>query len=163
MRAARLVLCCLLISAVVPLVAAQESRWDNLSSIKTGTKIEVVEQSLKKTSGRFVRFSNSGLTLNIDSNDVSIPRAQIHRVTILGKNRKRNTVIGLGVAGALGAAWGGGLHAAGADITGGQAAAFAAGVAGIGAGIGAILPASKTVYRAERATRREEKEQSSQR
>lgn len=36
---------------------AQPPRWENLDQIHRGTKIEVVEQSLKSISGKFVKPS----------------------------------------------------------------------------------------------------------
>lgn len=42
---------------------AQPPRWENLDQIHRGTKIEVVEQSLKSISGKFVRVSQDDLGL----------------------------------------------------------------------------------------------------
>jgi hypothetical protein len=158
MHAIRVLLGFLFAFVLAQLVEAQVSSWDNLLHIRPGTKVEVIERSLRKTSGRFARFSDADLTVKVANNDVSIPRTQVFRVTIIGKNRKRNTLLGFGIGAAFGVAWGAGLHAAGADLNGGQATAFAAGVAGIGAGIGAIIPASKTVIRrnAQNVQRKEE-------
>lgn len=127
---------------------AQSSGWQALGQIKAGTNVQVVEQSLKSTSGRFVRVSETNLTLNVDNTEVVISRDQVYRVSISGKNRKRNVLIGL----AIGAGAGAGLGAAANRVVGdaavvpGMAAAFA----GVGAGAGALCPAAKTVYRADR-------------
>lgn len=127
---------------------AQSSEWQVLGQIRAGTKVQVVEQSLKSTSGRFMRVSETNLTLNVDNTEVVISADQVYRVSIIGKNRKRNVLIGL----AIGAGAGAGLGAAANRVVGdaavvpGMAAAFA----GVGAGAGALCPAAKTVYRAER-------------
>ena len=147
--AARLVLGCLIIGIVLATaVQAQESQWQNLAQVKRGTKIQVVERSLKSTSGRFLRVSETDLTLKVDRNEVVVPRNQVYRVSVSGKNRKRNMLIGL----AAGAAAGVALGAAIMERENGYAAAVAGstvGFAGIGTGIGAAVPAAKTVYRAE--------------
>lgn len=132
---------------LAPVGWAQSSEWQVLGQIKAGTKVQVVEQSLKSTSGRFVRVSETNLALNVDNKEVVISRDQVYRVSISGKNRKRNVLIGL----AIGAGAGAGLGAAANRVVGdaavvpGMAAAFA----GVGAGVGALCPAAKTVYRAE--------------
>ena len=147
--APRLLLGCLVMGFVLaPVLQAQESQWQNLAQIKAGTKVQVVEQSLKSTSGRFIRVSETDLTLQVEKREVVFPRDQVYRVSISGKNRKRNMVIGL----AAGAATGGALGAALAEREpgyGGAVAGSVVGFAGLGAGIGAAVPAAKTVYRAE--------------
>ena len=157
----RLLLGSLLIGfALAPLLQAQESQWQNLAQIKAGTKVQVVERSLKSTSGRFVRVSETDLTLMVDKREVVLPRDQVYRVSISGKNRKRNTLIGL----AVGAAAGAGVGAAANQVVGdasviaGTTAAFA----GVGAGIGAVIPAAKTVYRAESSRQTSATEHSNQ-
>lgn len=133
---------------VAPALRAQESDWRNLSQIKPGTKIQVVEQSLKTLSGKLVRVSEIDITLQVEGNEIVLPKDQVYRVSVNGKNRKRNALIGFGI----GAAAGVGVGAAVKPIVGdakvipGLAAAYA----GLGAGIGAVLPAGKSVYRAER-------------
>ncbi len=157
--ASRLLPCCLTIGLLLaPLLQAQESQWQELAQIKAGTKVQVVERSLKSTSGRFVRVSETDVTLKVENNEVVVPKSQVYRVSISGKNRKRNTLIGL----AAGAAAGAGLGAAANQVVGdarvipGMALSFGA----LGAGIGALVPAAKTVYRAELPRPASPKEQS---
>ena len=103
----RLLLGCLVIGFVLaPLLQAQESQWQNLAQIKAGTKVEVVEQSLRSTHGRFVRVSETDLTvLDLQRRELVLPRDQVYRVTVSGKNRKRNTLIGLAAGAGGGVAW----------------------------------------------------------
>jgi hypothetical protein len=153
-RCLYLLLACML----APLAWAQSSQWQNLAQIKPGTKVQVVEQSLKSTSGRFVRFSDSELTIKVEDKEVVVPKDQVYRVSVSGKNRKRNVLIGL----AIGAGAGAGVGAAAnrvvndAAVVAGTTATFA----GVGAGIGALVPAAKTVYRAELPKQASLKEQS---
>ena len=160
--ASRLLIGSLLVGFVLaPLLQAQESQWQNLAQIRPGTKVQVVEQSLKSTSGRFVRFSETDLTLKVENKEVVVLRDQVNRVSITGKNRKRNTLIGL----AAGAGAGLALGAAVMERESGYAGAVAGstvGFAGIGAGIGAVIPAAKTVYRAEMSSQTRAKEHSNQ-
>jgi hypothetical protein len=158
----RFLLSCLMTGFVLaPLLQAQESQWQNLDQIKAGTKVEVVEQSLRSTSGRFVRVSETDLTvLDLQRREVVLPRDQVYRVTVSGKNRKRNTLIGLAAGAAGGVAWAIAMRNT-ENWSGGDSAGLIGGCAGIGAGIGANLPVTKTVYRAEvRNKKASEKEQS---
>lgn len=132
---------------IIP-VQAQQSRWENLNQLRRGTKVQVVEQSLKSTSGKFLSFSEEDLTLEVQGKEVIIARPQVYRVSISGKNRKRNTLIGTGV----GAAVGTGIAVAILEREPGfrgAAAGAVAGWVGVGAGVGALMPAAREVYRAE--------------
>jgi hypothetical protein len=133
---------------LAPLLQAQESQWQNIAQIRTGTRVQVVEQSLKSTSGRFVRFSETDLTLKVEDKEIVISRDRVYRVTVAGKNRKRNTLIGLGAGAAAGVALGAAIMERESGY-GGAVAGTTVGFAGVGAGIAALLPAGKTVYRAE--------------
>ena len=154
----RLLLRCLWAGFILTvLLQAQESQWQDLNQIKSGTRVQVVEQSLKSTSGRLVRVSEKDLTLKVENNEVVIPQERVYRVSVAGRNRKRNLLIGLAIGGGAGA----GLGAAASRVVGNAVIAPAiAGWAGIGAGIGAICPSAKTVYRAEVPKQASLKEQS---
>jgi hypothetical protein len=148
--AERLVSRCLLAGVVLaPLLQAQESNWQNLAQIRAGTRVQIVETSLKSTAGRFVGFSETDLTLKVEDKEVVIPRDQIYRVSVNGKNRLRNVLIGL----AIGAGAGAGLGAAANRVVNDAAMvpSAAAALGGVGAGVGALCPAAKIVYRAEGA------------
>ncbi len=132
---------------LAPLLHAQQSQWQDLNQIRPGTKIQVVENSLKSTSGKFVAFSETDLTLKVENKDVVIPRDQVHRVSISGKNRKRNTLIGLAIGAGAGAGVGAATHQIVKEswVVPGLMLVYA----GVGAGVGALVPAAKTIYRAE--------------
>jgi hypothetical protein len=146
----RLILRCLCAGLVLaPLLHAQQSQWQNLSQIQPGARIQVVENSLKSTPGKFVGYSENGLTLRVDAKEVVIPKDQVYRVSVSGKNRLRNVLIGL----AIGAGAGAGLGAAANRVVNDAAMvpSAAAALGGVGAGVGALCPAAKSVYRAEGA------------
>lgn len=157
----RFVLPCLLAGFVVaPLLQAQQSQWHDLNQIRPGTKIQVVENSLKSTSGKFVAWSETDVTLKIENKEVVIPRDQVHRVSISGKNRKRNTLIGLAIGAGVGAGVGAATHQVVKEswVIPGMMLAYA----GVGAGVGALVPAAKAVYRAEVPRQSGEKEPQSE-
>ena len=150
--------CFFLLFVLAPVLWAQSSQWQNLAQIKPGTKVQVVENSLKSTSGKFVGFSETDLTLKVEDKEVVILKDQVHRVSISGKNRKRNTLIGLAVGVGTGAAVG-----AAANRVVGEAWVVPGTMLGhacLGAGIGALVPAAKTVYSAEVPKQAGPKEQS---
>jgi hypothetical protein len=135
---------------------AQQSQWQNLDQIRSGTKIQVVEKSLKSISGKFVSISETELTLTVEGQPVVISRDRVYRVSISGKNRKRNMLIGL----AIGAAAGVGAGAAANRVVGEAwvVPTMAAVYGGAGVGVGALCPSAKTVFKAElpKASRRTE-------
>ncbi len=152
----RLVVRCLWVVLILtPLLDAQQSQRQDLNQIRPGTKIQVVEDSLKSTSGKFVGFSETDITLKVENKDVVIPLDQVHRVSISGKNRKRNTLIGLAIGAGVGAGVGAATHQVVKEswVVPGVMLAYA----GVGAGVGALVPAAKTVYRAEVPGRSSEK------
>lgn len=150
---------CLLVGMfmVASLSEAQESPWQSLAEIRAGTKVQVVENSLKSTSGEFMGSSEIDLTLKVDGTKAVIPRDHVYRVSVRGKNRKRNALIGL----AIGAATGAGVGAAANRVVGDAwvIPGVMAGYAGLGAGVGALCPSAKTVYRAELPKQASTKEQ----
>jgi hypothetical protein len=139
-----LVVCFLL----APWLQAQQAQWGNLHEIRPGTRIQVVENSLKSTAGKFVSFSETDLTLKVEGKEVLIPKDQIHRVSIPGKNRKRNTFIGLAAGTAQGVAWALALRNT-ENWRAGDSAGVICGSAGFGALIGVAIPATRTVYKSE--------------
>ena len=156
MRSVRLVICCLWSAVVLmPLLQAQEAQWKSLAQVRPGTKIQVVENSLKSTSGKFVGVSDTDLTMTVAGQQVVVPRERIHRVSVSGKNRRRNVLIGL----AIGAGVGAGIGAATRQVVNDNKVIplEMLVMSGVGAGIGAIAPASGNLYKAEGPKRTTEK------
>ena len=139
---------CFIAWLFVPISQAQE--WQNLASLRPGTKVNVVDRHLRTQSGKFVRFSDTNLTLQSAGQEVVFSRDQVYRVTV-GGGRKRHTLIGMAIGGAIGLGIGvATVVAYHGDIEAAAAVATTAFGAGVGAGIGAITPPhTTTIYRTE--------------
>jgi hypothetical protein len=136
----------LLLGIPATLGAQQQGSWSNLTRLKAGQGIEVIEFSMKHHSGKFIAAHDDLLTLKENASEVSVKREDVARVsTSSASKRGEHAVIGL-VAGAaigagIGAASGGSLRGIGALVglaIGGPS----------GATVGAVLPAHTTIYRA---------------
>ena len=146
----------LMVGIMFPLqLQSQESQWQNLAQIRSGAKVQVIEQSLKSAAGRFVRFSTTDLTLKVGNKELVVPKDEVYRVTVNGKNRKRNMLIGLAAGAAMGVIvgvaspeLGTGTCSQGSCIDAGTVSLLAVAGGALGTGVGAALPAAKTVYRA---------------
>ncbi len=99
-----------------------------------------------------MRYSETDLTLTSDGNEIVIAKQQVYRVSILGKDRKRNTLIGLAIGAAAGIGMGVGIMERETGY-GGAVAGSIGGCAGAGAGIGALMPSAREIYRAEAVPR----------
>ncbi len=143
-----LIVLVVLLFLYVPGSQAQNA-WRDLSAIQPGTRVDVVDQHLRKQSGKFVRLSDTDITLQTEGREIAIPREQVYRVTA-GRGRKRNTLIGMAVGGGIGLGIGlATVLAYHGDIEGTAAVGTTAFGAGVGAGIGAAIPPHTTVYRSE--------------
>lgn len=144
-----LILSIVLALLCVPTSQAQRARWQDLSTVRSGTQVDVVDQQLKKVSGTFVAFSDSDITLQAQGKTVSVPKEQVYRVTV-ARGRKRNALIGMAAGGVAGAALGlATVLIYRGDLAGSAAVATTSFGAGVGAGIGAAVPPHTTIYRAE--------------
>ncbi len=130
-----------------------EDSWGNLSRLRAGQKIEVVDIKLKPVAGKFSAFSEAAISLLVGKDRISIPRANVLSVKNReGSHRARNILLGLaaGAAGGLaaGAIKGATYHEEGETPVFLMVATPIG--AGIGAAAGAALPAWQvTVYRAK--------------
>ena len=137
-----------------------QSSWANLNMLQPGQKIQVVEMSSKRSSGRFVGATDVAITLQARSGEQTFQKQNSRFVWLMkNKHRLRNSLVGAGVGGGIGA----GIGAA----TGGpckvpsscffyltrpqQAAVFAVPGIVIGAAVGALLPTHEVIYRADGA------------
>jgi hypothetical protein len=131
----------------------QKNSWSNLSGLKTGQGIEVIESKLKRHDGKFVTVTDGLLTMKENGSDISIKREDVDRVSTTSvPKRGEHALIGLVVGGAIGA----GIGAASGSshgFLGGSSRGIGA-LIGIvigapsGAIVGAAVPAHTTVYRA---------------
>jgi hypothetical protein len=143
---------------LLPLVGAalqaqDNTSWDNLSkALKVGKRIQVVQKNFTSFQGRFSAISDDELAFEAEGHETkTIARSEILRVSSAGQ-RSRNALIGLAVGFGAGAA--AGLAIRGNPDVGNAAAAFGIGALGAagGLGIGAALPANRTLYRAPEPT-----------
>jgi hypothetical protein len=136
---------------------SQKGSWSELSRLKDGQGIEVIESSLKRHAGEFVTVTDEVLTLKESGSDVSIKREDVARVsTSSAPKRGEHAVIGLVAGAAIGAAIGaatGSSHGFLGGSSRGIAALVGIAIGGpSGALVGAVIPAHTTVYRAAPGT-----------
>ena len=127
-----------LLSPVILLAQTGMNDWSRLNSISNGTKLSVKLKDGKKFDGTLEAISDSSLTLTVKNARKEVRReevASVHEVS--GKSATKATLIGLGVGAGAGAAIG---LAGDASSDGFETIdnAVTAGVAVLGAGIGAL-------------------------
>jgi hypothetical protein len=130
-----------------------EENWENLKQLQVGQKIEVVDMTMKSLTGTFVSFSDEAISLRIRKNDFTLRRPDVLRVTLQGHNRPRNALIGAAIgvgAGAAIARWLGMGECPGSQNCTTVEGASIAVVGGMGAGLGALSPGYRTIYRARK-------------
>jgi hypothetical protein len=144
MRIIHSVLCVL----AFPCALAAQSSWANLTGLKVGQKIQVVEQNSTKHSGTFLSVSGSAIAFREAAGERSVQKPDVRSVKLQSKRRLRHTLIGTGVGAAAGAT--AGAASAPSDSRGYSAAFVGAAGAFVGAAIGVLLPANDLIYSVER-------------
>src|SRR5271156_2241649 len=137
-------LICVLGIACTSWAQGDKDSWANLSALRPGQKIQIVEMNSKKHSGIFVSFSEAAIVYQDTAGGQTIPRQEIRRVKLVeNRHRLRNALIG----GAVGAGVGAGIGAAKSECSGpdcinviGRGTVAAIGAI-IGAGVGAVVGA----------------------
>ena len=98
-----------MLSAHTPLVFAQQtaslSEWATVQQIKTNERLVVKQKNGREVKGEMIEASDTALTIDRDGKPVSIPRAEVHQVSIVeGKAAKGKwALIGAGVGAGAGA------------------------------------------------------------
>lgn len=82
--------------------------WRNLSTLRAGEKIQVVDTSREKHSGAFVSFSDRSITMKGKHETEMIQRVDVASVSVTERHTLRKALIG----GAIGAGAGAGIGAA---------------------------------------------------
>ncbi len=131
---------------------AEVNSWENLARLGSGERIEVVDMKLKSFRGTFVSFSPEAISLRVRSNEVTVQRADVLRVSSRERTRRgKSVLVGLAVGVVVGAALGAAAIASGGYGAEG-AISFPIGFGLIGACIGAAFPGYQTIYRAGKKT-----------
>jgi hypothetical protein len=154
-----LVVCALLMPHAA-FARSDQASWENLSTLGTGHKIQVLQLNSQKVSGRFADFSSTGISLAARAGAQTISRQDVRSVTLMeNHHRLRNTVIGVGLGAGVGAIVGAAVfHPCNpATQTGfgcldpvgrGLSSGIGAVIGGVGgAVVGVLWPSHKTVYR----------------
>ncbi len=132
------------------LTRGKKDQWANLSPLRSGQKIEVVDLQSRSLQGTFLSFSEERILLRVGQDEVPVQRANVLRVVLRQPRRLRNAAIAaaIGVGAGLAIAmpvW----TAEGATASPGILGPLIGGSAG--AGIGATVPLrSRTIYRVKK-------------
>ena len=62
-----------------PALAADNSAWTNLSTLKPGTRIGIIQSDMKRVEGFFEGFTESGISVRTDR-DVTLRKEEVVRV-----------------------------------------------------------------------------------
>ena len=140
----------ILVLGAVATASAQspDEKWQRLSNLSEGAALHVHQRNREMLSGRFVRWTPDQLVLR----QATIARTEIVKVS--RRSRLRGALIGFGVgfaiAAPIGAYAGPYIADLGNPSTGVRlrhAAGWGIFFGGVGAGIGALAGAHRTVYR----------------
>jgi len=127
--------------------------WDSLRQLKPGERLRVIEKSGEERSGEFAAVTADTLSLRTSKGTETVSRTNVRLVQSRnGSRRLRNLAIGIAVGVVIGVAVD---QTAGAYLrnetgeSGGVRTATYAGPIALCGGIGAAVPAFRTVYRAK--------------
>jgi hypothetical protein len=151
-----LFLVCLLGLSCASLAQTKQASWANLTALRSGQKIQIVDMTSKKHSGTFANVSDAAISYTETAGERTIQKQDVRSVKLMeNKHRLRNTLIVAGVGAGVGAGIGAATHKSCSaqqsfclDI-GGRAlpAGIGAVVGGLGgAVVGALLPSHSTIY-----------------
>jgi hypothetical protein len=125
--------------------------WDNLQRLKSGQNIEVIDAKLKSHKGQFTAFDPAGLTLKTEAGPLTLPRADVFRVSLREHSKRwRNAAIGAAIGAGTGLAIGAPLDYRFSNEGREHIAKtlFIPIGAGAGAAIGSSFAGFETIYRA---------------
>jgi|HubBroStandDraft_3_1064219.scaffolds.fasta_scaffold67962_2 outer membrane lipoprotein SlyB len=125
--------------------------WANLSVLRPGQRIQLVDMQSKKHSGTFTSFSDTTITYHEAAGEQTIQKQDIRSVKLMGITRRlENTLIGAGVGSGVGAGIGAATWENHGWVRGkGTGAAVCAGIGLIfGTVIGVLMPGHKEIYSA---------------
>jgi hypothetical protein len=136
---------------------AQQTSWDAVKSVTTGTKIEVRFKDRNRLTGRVEAVTPDGLTLRQGKKTAPVNRAEVTRVDTVGEGgRGKSALIGLGIGFGIGCAIGvpmagqiADMNHPGSSEKGASCVVFGGLLGGIGALVGGFNPMAshETVYK----------------
>jgi hypothetical protein len=123
-------LICVLGLSCVSWAQGNRASWADLSGLRAGQKIQIVDMNSKKHSGTFVNVSDTAISYQEAAGEQTIQKQDVRSVKLMqDKHRLRNALIG----GAVGAGAGAGISAASWENHG------YLGGRGVGAEVGAVI------------------------
>ncbi len=141
----------ILIAVLATVCALQAQSWDNLSKLKPGDRVKVLDTSGIERKGAFAGVSADAIMLRTEGGEEAIERAKVRRVQLRSvSHRVRNAMLGAAIGVATGVAIDNTLGRYLRNETGESDAARAMTyVAPIGlfGGLAAAFPGYRTVYR----------------
>lgn len=139
------------ISPAIGWTQAGLDSWENLSALRPGQKIQIVETKLKSHFGTFVGYTADTISMRVGKSEVTVPKSDVLRVSDRERSHTgRNALIGMGVGAAAGIA--AGAIAAATYHEPGEGWLYTLFTLPAGAGAGAVVGAAishyPTIYRA---------------
>ena len=131
----------------------QAQTWDTLGGLRPGDRVKILDYAGEVHKGAFAAFTADAISVRTGKGETSIERRRVRRVQVRSSARRvRNILIGAGLGVAAGVvadqSIGRSLRNEIGESSGVRAAGYIAPI-GLFAGIGAALPAYKTVYRSQ--------------
>jgi len=151
LRLAVLAISAATLSLPIPAADKPYESWDNLQRLQPGQKIEVIDAKLKSHKGAFTAFDPTGITLSTEAGPLTLPRADVFRVSLREHSKRwRNAAIGAAIGAGIGLAIGAPLDYRFSNEGNEHIAKtlFTPIGAGVGAGIGSSFAGFETIYRA---------------
>lgn len=142
-------ICVLAVSGAA--LAQTPASWGNLSVLRAGQDIQVVEVTSKKHLGSFVNVSDTAISFRETAGDRTLQKQDVRSVRLRkGSRRLRHTLIGAAIGAGAGAGIGAGAWESSGFLGGKGAGAAVGAVIGLagGAVVGALLPSHETIYSA---------------
>jgi hypothetical protein len=130
-----------LLSTVTATAQGQANSWSRVTSVATGSKLAVKLKNGKTVNGTFNNASDSTLSVMVKNSPVEVKREEVATVyeVVKKSSATKATLIGTGVGAGVGAAAGGIASASDDDGFDKIDRAATAGLAVLGAGVGAFV------------------------